>query len=431
MSLHIFIKAKKTKVDREKPVAQRLSGLPLLFLFLSLLSTVLLTSCTGSDSKNEAYTDSDLVTGEAADGSPDVSAAFDDILTEQEEKNASLLVMTINNDAVYADEALYYIAYYEEYGQSAADYYNYYNDTNDYWDAKQDEEGHTARDIYKVNAYTSLYYYNVLSAEAKKAGYALTAEDEIKIDSMTEDFFEKYTADELSLSGMNAAGIRKALEKLLLASKYSNDLLDDITIDEAFVRESIDPSDYAQIETKYLYLPTQTFDEEEEAVELTDEEKEALLAIMKDALTLAQNGTSFDDIKTAMEADADFTVNTKYYLVSSPDADEAYQNAAEQLNEGEISGIITGNTGYYIIKMIDRTSESAYEEAVAQAIETAQTDAFDAAYAAIAANYTMTLQQDYWDNLTMGTVTILSDSTDEDQDSVISNAGDTTVVVGE
>ena len=83
----------------------------------------------------------------------------------------------------------------------------------------------------------------------------------------------------------------------------SNTILDGITIDEDAVRAGINRSDYVQIETTYLYLSTQSYDENQNAIELTEEETQSYLDIMQEALTMAQNGSSFADIKTALSDD--------------------------------------------------------------------------------------------------------------------------------
>ena len=78
-----------------------------------------------------------------------------------------------------------------------------------------------------------------------------------------------------------------------------------------------------------------------------------------------------------------------------------------KMKVGEVSKVLEGEDGYYIIKMKDNTSTEAYDNAIQQAKDSADTSAFDEEYSAnIEPNYTVNVDYDVWDNVAIGSYSI-------------------------
>ena len=74
---------------------------------------------------------------------------------------------------------------------------------------------------------------------------------------------------------------------------------------------------------------------------------------------------------------------------------------------GEVSDVLEGTDGYYIIKLTDNTSTESYDNAITQAKETAEEEAFDEEYTSnIEPNYAVDIDYDVWDNIAVGSYSI-------------------------
>ncbi len=310
------------------------------------------------------------------------------------------LVVTINDQKLYMQDMMYFIYAMEAQGQMYAQYYP------GYWDMEYNE-GVTMRQQMKQSVMDAAVMWEILYLKAQEEKDTLTDDEKTTIKTNVESIMTslKDNSEQLKLTGFTTENLTTAQNKLQLANKYYQKVIDGLGIKEDDVKATVDRDKYKEYDTEYLFAATTKYDDSSKLVDLSDEEKAAAKTNINKALTEAKAGKEFADI--AKEFD-NLTTSTLNFVKDDGKADEAYQTAAMKLDNDAIAdGIIETASGYYIIKMKDNNSSTSYDAAVKDAVTQAQNDAFTKKYEnEIKKDYTITVNDKVWDKIVMGETTI-------------------------
>lgn len=310
------------------------------------------------------------------------------------------LVVTINDQKLYMQDMMYFIYAMEAQGQMYAQYYP------GYWDMEYNE-GVTMRQQMKQSVMDAAVMWEILYLKAQEEKDTLTDDEKTTIKTNVESIMTslKDNKEQLELTGFTTENLTTAQNKLQLANKYYQKVIDGLGIKEDDVKATVDRDKYKEYDTEYLFAATTKYDDSSKLVDLSDEEKAAAKTNINKALTEAKAGKEFADI--AKEFD-NLTTSTLNFVKDDGKADEAYQTAAMKLDNDAIAdGIIETASGYYIIKMKDNNSSTSYDAAVKDAVTQAQNDAFTKKYEnEIKKDYTITVNDKVWDKIVMGQTTI-------------------------
>lgn len=323
-----------------------------------------------------------------------------------EKSMEATLVFSVNQTDVFMDKMLYYITYYESLGAYQAEYNEYYYGQTEFWDT-EDDNGITMRESLKNSSIDTAIRFEILADQALKTGITLTESEKNENQSNAENFLSQLTEEQKAKSGITTSGVAKALDTISLGIKFSDKIKEGLSIDESVISKSIKKEDYKEYETEYLYLSTTTYDADLKPLEPSKEEKKQQLSYMEQALEKANSGIEFSVIKTEMAEQISLTNTTRDFIQGSEVVESAYQDASMALKNGEISDIIQGEYGYYIIKMIDNSFTKSYDAALEEATTKAMNDAYLNAYEEIKKEYSITTNTNYWDSLVMGDITLL------------------------
>lgn len=327
-----------------------------------------------------------------------------ELVKAQAEKNAGITVVTVGENEISMQKAMFLIYSMEQQGNSYATYYESQYGL-DYWEMEYDENGRTTRDVFKEETMEALIQYAVLYDCAVKNGMELTY-DEIKENiAFVEDLKGMLTSEETERGGFTTDNLRETCEWMLLGEKYYGMMTDTLGVTEESVRKTIDIAKYKEYETEYLYLPTTYYDENyticEESPEIIAARREQIQACYNQVM----EGASFEEL-----ADADETLvyNTRTFLANGEGAEEFYKKVASELQVGEVCAPIQTEYGVYIIRMLDDKCTKTYEATVAAEYETRRNEAFEAAYEVLRGQYEITINEEVWDDILLGaTVSIL------------------------
>ncbi|SHO50874.1 peptidylprolyl isomerase [Anaerocolumna xylanovorans] len=308
------------------------------------------------------------------------------------------LVVTINDEKLYMQDMMYFIYAMEAQGQMYAQYYP------GYWD--MDIEGVTMREQMKQSAMDAAVMWEILYLKAKDAKYSLTDDEKATIKTNVESVMTslKDKKEQLDLTGFTTENLTKAQEKLQIANKYYEFVVDGLNIKEDDVKSTVDRDKYRQYNTEYLFAATTKY-EDSKTVELSDKEKAAAKASIDKALTEVKAGKEFADI---VKEDDSLTTSTLNFVKDDGKADEAYQTAALKLkNDAVADSVIETTAGYYIIKMKDNNNSESYDAAVKEAVTKAENDAFTKKYEdEIKKDYKITVNDKVWSKIVMGETTV-------------------------
>ncbi len=318
---------------------------------------------------------------------------YQKLIEERAEKNKTTVAFYISgpeeNYEVTMDWLVYYLAYNEKKGLDTQaknqDYFQaLYGESYDFWSLPSSDGSSTMAQTYKDAAFSSVVYTALLYFEAVEAGITLDDNYLLHLDSTTQKFLENYTLAERAKCGMSEECIRENYKRIFLVDAYTNYLTENLEVDEDAVRESIDKEDYRVYQTDYLYVSKTVYDENLDKVEMTEEEQNRRAAAANAAYEKVLLGT--DMVKVRSDYDDIMTYSTRDVTRTTASVEEEYITAATKMENGDVTFLETSG-GYYVIKMIDNTVFSGYEDAVQEAIDKARAEDISNIYQEIEKKY--------------------------------------------
>jgi foldase protein PrsA len=329
--------------------------------------------------------------------------------TEKSDNDLDKVIVTVDDTEIKLSDAMYFIFDAEAMGEYYDQMYLAYTGSG-YWDAT-DDEGVTNRQKAKDYVMDNVVMIDILSKKAEKEKLTLTDDDKSTNKENVKTILEQVTDEQLKITGFTEKTLLATLNKMTLAGKYYNQMVEGFDIDEEALKADINKDDYRQYNTDYILFATSTTDESGNAVALSDKEKKAALKNAQEALTSLKAGKTFDELK---ETYADAATTDSLNFINTDEIDSAYKTAALKLENEQLSEVVEGAEGYYVIQMTDNNSTESYDAAVEEAVNTATAEKFDEAYEVIKKDYKITVNEKVWDTIEMGETTIVEDTTATD-----------------
>lgn len=291
-------------------------------------------------------------------------------------------VVKVGEEKLDMPELMYYVYQVEKDGQVYEEMYrNFFSES--YWDSEY-IEGKTFREAAKEDAYENSIMYAIFAERAKKAGYALSEEEEKDCEKEATEEYAGLSKEQREAIGLDKKEFIAMKKKTMLGNIYYDSLMDGLEINEEKAASAILEDDYIQYDTEYLYAPEE--------------------ALLKPYFKRAQAG---EDLASLAEEEPELL---EAGFLSFREGDyslgEAFEGAAVALKNNEVSdSIIKEEDGYYIIRMIDNASLEGYKDACEEAVRKAKNEAFKEAYEKIKEEYTIKKYDSAWDTLVIGELT--------------------------
>ncbi len=308
-------------------------------------------------------------------------------------------LLTVDGEKYHLDDLSYYI-YNVEYQY---DYYDQmFGGSGAYWDMSADESGTTMRDIAKQEAMETAVYNEILYNEAIAEGYVLTEEEKTTIDTNATSVMESLTAGTIENGSFTKASLSEALGKTTLVSRYRQDKIDTLDIDDEGITAGISRDEYRQYDIEYLFASKKTTDAEGKSIDKTDDEKAATLEALN---TYYEKAKTTEDWSTLLpEEETVVSYLTDDFIESDTTFDEDFEKQIMAMENGAIGEVHETDTGYYVIRMIDNNSSESYDTAVKNAITEAENEGFDKVYDEILAKHEYQINDSALKSLNMGSV---------------------------
>ncbi len=252
--------------------------------------------------------------------------------------------------------------------------------------------------------------YDVLSQEAKKAGYSLEDADKKKVEENVENALKGLSWGQKLQLNMTKGNLTTRFEERVLADKYKADKEKELfaTVDKAAVKGEIKEADYKEYKVQYYAVATTKADEEGNTKDLTKKEKKEMLEKLQKVADEAKDAKDFTSLIGEEETDIQYAEETfldkdGWNMVTT----KKILNEIKAMKNDEISKIYEDEkSGYYIfVKMIENDCKDSYNDAVDAAVQEAEYAAYDGWYAEVLKNYKVETVADVWDTVEIGTVT--------------------------
>ena len=329
---------------------------------------------------------------------PGFTDANKDLVREMAQKHGETVAVTVGDEIVAMDKAMFFIYSMEVRGNYYSTYYEAQYGT-DYWEMAYDNEGKTTREVFKEQTMNTLIQYAVLYDCAVKNGMTLSVADQEANNAYVERIKEALTAEEAERGGFTTDVLREVCAWMMLAEKYYDKMTEGLGITRESVSETIPKEDYKEYETEYMYLPTTYYDENYELQEESAEVKDAYAVQMEEYYEAVTNGMTFEEIAAEEKT---VVHETRTFLADGTGAEQAYAEAAIKLSVGEVSKPIQTEYGIYLIRMVDDDCTKSYEAAVDAAYEAERSEAFDAAYQVLLSQYPVEINEEAWGDIILG-----------------------------
>lgn len=272
---------------------------------------------------------------------------------------------TIDRDAVFAtlddtNITMGVANFSAKYQQATYDsFYTAYFGEN-MWEQDLYGNGNTLQQDVKTEVSDNLRDMYVLKAHMGDCGVELTLEEEEAIAKAADDFLADNSREAIKqVGGENREDVIEVLRLYTIQSKMRKAIEDEeepeVTDEEA-----------AQRTFSYVLIGTGGhYDDDSNYIEYTEEEKDDLKRKAEDIA----GAEDFDKAVT----DAGYTVSTESYGSEEDRGstlDETVLAEADKLKEGDISGVVETDNGYYVLRLDSEHDEEATaskkEELIAQ-----------------------------------------------------------------
>ena len=291
-------------------------------------------------------------------------------------KNATLV------DAGDSDKiSLGYGTFVAKYTQSMYDsiYLGYMGE--EMW--SQEQDGTTMENLVKQNVMDMMEEMYLLRAHAEEYDVKISDEEQKAITKAAKAFLEansKETLDEMCAT-------QEIVEEYLTNQTYMSKVTEAV---KASAEVSVKDEDAAQRGISYVvFSVADTMDENGETVSVTDEEKAELKAKAK---TVAKA----EDFAAAAE-EAGGEVETTTYGKDDTALPEKVIEAADALEEGEVSSVVgVKDDGYYVIRLDKELDEEATAEEKESLEEQQRSEYYDSVLEGWKKDFTWTVNDKQW-----------------------------------
>ncbi|SHI36193.1 peptidylprolyl isomerase [Parasporobacterium paucivorans] len=224
---------------------------------------------------------------------------------------------------------------------------------------------------------------------AKKNGTVLTDGEKEKVKQVSNVFYGALTSDQVEKTGVNQESIYEIVEKYALAEKVFDEMTGDIA-------SKISDVDAKVIRVQSIFIKTFSLDDEGNRVAFGEQEIQSAKSKAADILDKATNGEDFAAL--AQEYSDDSTVE---YTFCKSEMEEVFSEAAFSLKDGEISGVIETDKGFYVIRCLNSylPDESAHKKT--ELIQKEKDEVFEKSYQPFVEGLNHTVNKRLWKNLSI------------------------------
>ncbi len=245
----------------------------------------------------------------------------------------------------------------------------------------------TIEEAFKETVLAKVTRIKVLNLMAKSEKASLSGEEKRTLKKAAKAYMKTLSKKEKTELGANEDLVYKMYSEYALAEKVYNSIVDEVQLD-------ISDDDARSVTVEEIFIKTYHEDNHGKLTDYSEsakaEARERALQIREDAVT----GADFESLcAVCNEGDES---NHTYRRGEMP---ESYEKAVFDLEEGEISNVITTEDGYYIVKCISTYERKATNENKEAIINEAKRKAFEEKYNEFLPNIIANLNDKEWDGI--------------------------------
>ena len=207
------------------------------------------------------------------------------------------------------------------------------------WEASVD--GITLEQNIKDTTLARIAQIKTMNLLAQAHGVELSQQEKESVAVAAKTYFDSLNDKERELMGVDEETINNLYAEYALANKVYHFIIRDIN-------PEISDDEARTITVQHVLIKTYALDGTGEKIEYTSAARQEAYALAEEVLKLAEEGTDFEELIERYSED-----NKGTYSFGKGDMEKSFEEAAFNLENGEISRIVETKYGYHIIKCMN------------------------------------------------------------------------------
>lgn len=251
-------------------------------------------------------------------------------------------------------------------------------------------DGVTLEENIKETVLAQLAQQKTMNLLARQNGVALSEEEEARVMQAAETYFQSLSEEEKSALQITVKDVDELYREYALARKVYQYIIKDIN-------PEISDDEARTITVQYIYFRTCILDGTGKKIEYSEEEKQEILRKAEEVrFQLKNEEADFEELILKYSDSEEGTCS-----FGKGEKDQAFEDAAFNLETDEISDIVETPEGYYLIKCISTFNRTETDANKVKIVEKRREEVFGQEYEDFVAALTRNLNEDLWQSVSL------------------------------
>lgn len=251
-------------------------------------------------------------------------------------------------------------------------------------------DGVTLEENIKETVLAQLAQQKTMNLLARQNGVVLSEEEEARVMQAAETYFQSLSEEEKSTLQITVKDVEELYREYALARKVYQYIIKDIN-------PEISDDEARTITVQYIYFRTCILDGTGKKIEYSEEEKQEILRKAEEVrFQLKNEEADFEELILKYSDSEEGTCS-----FGKGEKDQAFEDAAFNLETDEISDIVETPDGYYLIKCISTFNRTETDANKVKIVEKRREEVFGQEYEDFVAALTRNLNEDLWQSVSL------------------------------
>lgn len=251
-------------------------------------------------------------------------------------------------------------------------------------------DGVTLEENIKETVLAQLAQQKTMNLLARQNGVALSEEEEARVMQAAETYFQSLSEEEKSALQITVKDVEELYREYARARKVYQYIIKDIN-------PEISDDEARTITVQYIYFRTCILDGTGKKIEYSEEEKQEILRKAEEVrFQLKNEEADFEELILKYSDSEEGTCS-----FGKGEKDQAFEDAAFNLETDEISDIVETPDGYYLIKCISTFNRTETDANKVKIVEKRREEVFGQEYEDFVAALTRNLNEDLWQSVSL------------------------------
>jgi len=250
-------------------------------------------------------------------------------------------------------------------------------------------DGQALEENIKESVLAQIAQIKTMNLMADEMGIALEEAEKELVSQAAQDYFDSLNETERAKLGVTYDTIRDLYQEYALADKIYRYIIRD-------VNPEISDDEARIITVEQILIKTYSLDGSGQKVEYVAADRQEAYETAKQVWQLAQSGeVGFEELAAQYSEADDIT-----YSFGKGEMEAAFETAAFNLGNGEISDIVETSFGYHIIKCVSTFNKEETDANKERIVERRRQEIFGEQYDAYVEKLTKDLNEELWESVT-------------------------------